>query len=163
MKTAPWERSRTGVALSPARRKSWTGSSEQYPLAVSGARKWPASLIVRHEVVVRAAAQATFEPEAIIFAGTRQIMLVVAARAADSVGPAMGVRSARDIPSDTAARSGVASVGCIGNRVYTELGMTRCISRCRGRRCPASEQLDVVLNANAALESFHREAPAALS
>ena len=112
-------------------------------------------------------AQATFEPEAIIFRGNaRQIMLVSeAARAAGifESAAAMGQPACAMIPQTTASRSGVASVGCIGNRVYTELGDDEMYFAVPGKALPrVLEQLDVVLNATAALESFHRERAAIL-
>jgi uncharacterized protein (DUF169 family) len=113
-------------------------------------------------------AQATFEPEAIIFRGNaRQIMLVSeAARAAGifESAAAMGRPACAMLPQATASQSGVASVGCIGNRVYTELGDDEMYFAVPGKALPGVlEQLGVVLNANAALESFHRERAATLS
>ena len=112
-------------------------------------------------------AQATFEPEAIIFRGNaRQIMLVSeAARAAGifESAAAMGRPACAMIPQTAASQSGVASVGCIGNRVYTELGDGEMYFAVPGLALPrVLEQLDLMLNANAALESFHRERAATL-
>lgn len=113
-------------------------------------------------------AQASFEPEAIIFRGNaRQIMLVSeAARAAGifESAAAMGRPACAMIPQATASLSGVASVGCIGNRVYTELGDDEMYFAVPGKALPrVLEQLDVILTANAALETFHRERAAALA
>ena len=70
--------------------------------------------------------QATFEPDVVVFRGNaRQIMLISeAARAAGifESAAAMGRPACAMIPQAASSASGVASVGCIGNRVYTELG-----------------------------------------
>jgi uncharacterized protein (DUF169 family) len=101
-------------------------------------------------------ADASFDPDAIIFRGnTRQIMLVSeAARAAGifESAAAMGRPACAMIPQATASRSGVASVGCIGNRVYTELGDDEMYFAVPGQALPrVLEQLDVMIIANAAL------------
>ena len=113
-------------------------------------------------------ALARFEPEAVIFRGNaRQIMLVSeAARAAGIFGAAaaMGRPACAMIPQATAALSGVASLGCIGNRVYTELGDDEMYFAVPGKALPrVLEQLHVALAANAALETFHKERAAALA
>jgi uncharacterized protein (DUF169 family) len=113
-------------------------------------------------------AQASFEPDAVIFRGNaRQIMLMSeAARAAGifESAAAMGRPACAMIPQATAAASGVASVGCIGNRVYTDLGDDELYFAVPGKALPrVLEQLDVILTANAALETFHRERAAALA
>jgi uncharacterized protein (DUF169 family) len=113
-------------------------------------------------------AQASFDPEVVIFRGNaRQIMLVSeAARAAGifESAAAMGRPACAMIPQAAGAQSGVASVGCIGNRVYTELGDDEMYFAVPGKALPrVLEQLDVMLNANAALESFHRERAATLA
>ena len=113
-------------------------------------------------------AQASFDPEVVIFRGNaRQIMLVSeAARAAGifESAEAMGRPACAMIPQAASSIAGVASVGCIGNRVYTELGDDEMYFAVPGKALPrVLEQLDVILNANAALESFHRERAAALA
>jgi uncharacterized protein (DUF169 family) len=112
--------------------------------------------------------EATFDPEVVIFRGNaRQIMLVSeAARAAGifESAAAMGRPACAMIPQATGSQSGVASVGCIGNRVYTELGDDELYFSVPGKALPrVLEQLGVMLDANAALESFHRERAAALA
>jgi uncharacterized protein (DUF169 family) len=113
-------------------------------------------------------AQASFDPEVVIFRGNaRQIMLVSeAARAAGifESAAAMGRPACAMIPQATSSTSGVASVGCIGNRVYTELGDDEMYFAVPGNALPrVLEQLNVILDANTALESFHRERAAALA
>jgi uncharacterized protein (DUF169 family) len=113
-------------------------------------------------------ARASFDPEVVIFRGNaRQIMLVSeAARAAGifESAAAMGRPACAMIPQAAGSQSGVASVGCIGNRVYTELGDDELYFSVPGKALPrVLEQLGVMLDANAALESFHRERAAALA
>jgi uncharacterized protein (DUF169 family) len=112
-------------------------------------------------------AQASFDPEVVIFRGNaRQIMLVSeAARAAGifESAAAMGRPACAVIPQAATSASGVASVGCIGNRVYTELGDDEMYFAVPGKALPrVLEQLDVMITANAALEMFHRERATAL-
>ena len=74
----------------------------------------------------RRSTDATFAPDVVIFRGNaRQIMLLSeAARAAGAFEPgtAMGRPACAMLPQALGTAGGVASVGCIGNRVYTELG-----------------------------------------
>ena len=113
-------------------------------------------------------ADASFDPEVVIFRGNaRQVMLVSeAARAAGifESAAAMGRPACAMIPQATGTQSGVASVGCIGNRVYTELRDDEMYFAVPGKALfRVLEQLEVMLNANAALETFHRERAAALA
>jgi len=113
-------------------------------------------------------AQASFDPEVVIFRGNaRQIMLVSeAARAAGifESAAAMGRPACAMLPQTAGSQAAVASVGCIGNRVYTELGDDEMYFAVPGTNLPrVLEQLDIMLNANAALESFHRDRAAALA
>jgi uncharacterized protein (DUF169 family) len=112
--------------------------------------------------------RAPFDPDVVIFRGNpRQVMLISeAARAAGifESAAAMGRPACAMIPQATSSASGVASVGCIGNRVYTELGDDELYFAVPGAAMPrVLEQLEVMLNANAALEAFHRERAATLS
>jgi uncharacterized protein (DUF169 family) len=112
--------------------------------------------------------EAAFEPDAVIFRGNaRQIMLISeAARAAGTFesGAAMGRPACAMIPQATASLSGVASVGCIGNRVYTDLGDNELYFAIPGTAlAPVLEQLGAILAANQALETFHRHRAATLS
>jgi uncharacterized protein (DUF169 family) len=113
-------------------------------------------------------ALASFAPDVIIFRGNpRQIMLVSeAARAAgvfDS-GAALGRPACAMIPQTMTAGAGLASVGCIGNRVYAELGDNELYFAVPGDVMPrVLEQLEVIVTANTALEAFHRQRAAALS
>jgi uncharacterized protein (DUF169 family) len=106
--------------------------------------------------------RATFAPDVIVFRGNaRQIMLLSeAARAAGAFegGTAMGRPACAMLPRALDAASGVASVACIGNRVYTELGDNELYFAVPGQALQATlKKLETVLDANVALEAFHRE------
>jgi uncharacterized protein (DUF169 family) len=110
---------------------------------------------------------ATFTPDAVIFRGNaRQIMLLSeAARAAGVFDAAavMGRPACAMVPQAIGARAGVASVGCIGNRVYTGLTDDELYITVPGEAVGrVLEQLEAVLTANAALEQFHRSRAAEL-
>ena len=112
-------------------------------------------------------AHAAFDPDAIIFRGTaRQIMLVSeAARAAGLFESAavLGRPACAMVPQSIASAGAVASVGCIGNRVYTGLGDGELYFVVPGQAAEqVLEQLGIVQAANSALEAFHRERAAAL-
>jgi uncharacterized protein (DUF169 family) len=111
--------------------------------------------------------QATFDPDVVVFRGNaRQVMLISeAARAAGAFeSAAMGRPACSMIPQAVSSATGVASVGCIGNRVYTELGNDELYFAVPGKVLPrVLEQLDVIRTANDALESFHRERAATLA
>ena len=106
-------------------------------------------------------AAATFDPDAIIFRGNpRQMMLLSeAARAAGVFDTAsvMGRPACAMVPQTISAQAGVASVGCIGNRVYTGLDDNELYLTVPGAAVGrVLECLETVLAANAALEQFHR-------
>jgi uncharacterized protein (DUF169 family) len=112
--------------------------------------------------------EASFQPDAVIFRGnSRQIMLIAeAAQAAGilEVSAARGRPTCAIIPQATASATGVASVGCIGNRVYTDLGDHELYFAVPGSALARTlEQLDIILAANDALEAFHRNRAAAWS
>ena len=160
-----------GVTLSPEKGKeleSLIGTMVQLKYLrmeeVPGIPHRPAPM----EVVAYAPlADATFDPDAVIFRGNaKQVMLVSEAARAAGVfesAAAMGRPACAMIPQATSSAAGVASVGCIGNRVYTELGDDELYFAVPGPALPrVLEQLDVMLDANASLETFHRERAAAL-
>jgi uncharacterized protein (DUF169 family) len=112
--------------------------------------------------------RATFEPDLVVFRGTpRQIMLLwEAARAAGAfeTGTVMGRPACAMLPQSIANGAGVASVGCIGNRVYTGLGDDELYLTVPAANVVAVlENLRATLDANAALEKFHRDRAAALA
>ena len=112
-------------------------------------------------------ATATFPPDVVVFRGNaRQIMLLwEAAHAAGAFdgGAVMGRPACAMLPQALASKGGVASVGCIGNRVYTGLGDDELYLGVPGTDVGTTlEQLGTILNANRELESFHRERKATL-
>ena len=113
-------------------------------------------------------ASATFAPDVVVFRGNaRQIMLLSeAARAAGAfeAGSVMGRPACAAIPQAINSSGGVASVGCIGNRVYTGLGDEELYLAVPGKSIgTVLEQLAVTTNANVELEKFHRARAAQLS
>ena len=110
---------------------------------------------------------ATFAPDVVIFRGNaRQIMLLSeAARAAGAFesGTAMGRPACAMLPAALESAAAVASVGCIGNRVYTKLADDELYLAVPGSALQDTlEQLDTIVGANAALETFHRDREARL-
>jgi uncharacterized protein (DUF169 family) len=104
---------------------------------------------------------AMFAPDVVIFRGNaRQIMLLSeAARAAGAyeVGTVLGRPACAMIPHSLGSGASVASVGCIGNRVYTGLGDDELYLAVPAAMIERTlEQLDVVVTANVELERFHR-------
>jgi uncharacterized protein (DUF169 family) len=105
-------------------------------------------------------ADATFTPDVVVFRGNaRQLMLVSeAARSAGifADGDIMGRPACSMIPQTINAGGAVASFGCIGNRVYTELADGEFYVSVPGSGLAAMlERLAVILNANTQLEAFH--------
>jgi len=112
--------------------------------------------------------QEPFTPDVVIFRGNaRQIMLVSeAARAAGlfETGAALGRPACSMIPQAMSAASGLASVGCIGNRVYTGLADGELYFVVPGGSIRhVLDQLDVIVTANDELEAFHQQRAAALA
>jgi uncharacterized protein (DUF169 family) len=111
--------------------------------------------------------QESFDPDVVIFRGnTRQIMLISeAARAAGlfDAGVMMGRPACAMIPQALDSQAGIASVGCIGNRVYTGLGDDELYFTVPGSALPQTlDQLETILHANTELEAFHRQRAATL-
>lgn len=112
--------------------------------------------------------QATFSPDAVIFRGNaRQIMLLTeAARrgGAFDAGSVMGRPACAMLPQALAASTGVASVGCIGNRVYTGLSDDELYLTIPGTAIERMlAELETIANANDELEKFHRARASSLA
>jgi len=106
-------------------------------------------------------AQATFAPDVVIFRGNvSQIMLLAEAARAAGVfesGSVMGRPACAMVPQALDASQAVASVGCIGNRVYTGLGEHEMYLTVPGAAVASVlDALEATLNANRELEKFHR-------
>ena len=161
-----------GVALAPAKAEelqSLVGTMIQLQYL----RSDEVATIPHREQTMQFAAyapidRAPFDPDVVIFRGNaRQIMLISeAARAAGTceTGAAMMGRPAcAMIPCAVASAGSLASVGCIGNRVYTGLGDDELYLAVPGPAVKRTlESLGTILAANTALEAFHRQRAAAL-
>jgi uncharacterized protein (DUF169 family) len=112
--------------------------------------------------------RATFAPDVVVFRGSVREMMIVseAARAAGvfDAAPVMGRPACAMLPHALETATGVASVGCIGNRVYTQLGDGEMYVTVPGGSLSAVlAQLPVTLTANRELEQFHRQRASALA
>jgi uncharacterized protein (DUF169 family) len=111
--------------------------------------------------------RAAFNPDVVIFRGNaRQIMLISEAARSAGVfgsGAAMGRPACAVVPQAQSGDGGIASLGCIGNRIYTSLGDDELYFAVPGAVVQETlEHLGAILTANAALEAFHRQRMAAL-
>ncbi len=76
----------------------------------------------------------------------------------------MGRPACAMLPQALASHDGVASIGCIGNRVYTGLDDNELYLTVPGASANAVlDQLAVAMHANQALEEYHRERAAAIA
>ena len=111
---------------------------------------------------------ATFAADVVIFSGNaRQLMLLSEAHARG-----WGVRHrrrrwagppARCSPRPSGTASGVASIGCIGNRVYTGLADDELYLTVPANAVAATlDKLGTIVTANLELEKFHRQRAATL-
>jgi len=106
-------------------------------------------------------ADASFDPDVVLVRGdARQIMLLNEAAVAADLGPdggVMGRPTCAAIPYAIDGGRGAASLGCIGNRVYTGLSDDELYFAIPGPQLPAIEaRLRTILHANRELEQFHR-------
>jgi uncharacterized protein (DUF169 family) len=106
-------------------------------------------------------ATAPFEPEVVLVCGNaRQIMLLTEAAQAAGAGaeaPLMGRPTCAAVPTVLQTRRSAASLGCIGNRVYTEMADDELYFALPGKKLSAVvEKLATIVNANRELESYHR-------
>jgi uncharacterized protein (DUF169 family) len=100
-------------------------------------------------------------PDVVLVRGNaRQIMLLEeAALAAGASGttPLMGRPTCAAIPLAMKSQQGVSSLGCIGNRVYTELGDDEFYYALPGKHVAAvAGKLASIANANRELEKYHQ-------
>lgn len=110
--------------------------------------------------------RASFTPDVVVFRGNaRQIMLLTeAARAVGAFadGVVMGRPACSAVPQALTVGAGVASVGCIGNRVYTQLGDDELYLMVPGALVEETlARLKTIVTANAELERFHQARAAA--
>jgi uncharacterized protein (DUF169 family) len=104
----------------------------------------------------------TDEPADVVLVrgNARQIMLLEeAAQAAGVSGapPLMGRPTCAAVPLAVGSGRAVSSLGCIGNRIYTELADEEFYYALPGRHIDAvAGKLATIVSANAALEKYHR-------
>ncbi len=106
-------------------------------------------------------ADAPGTPDVVLVRGNaRQLMLLAEAAQAAGVsadGATMGRPTCAVIPAAINAQRTAASFGCVGNRVYTGADENDAYYAIPGSRLEAVEaQLATIVNANNALEAFHR-------
>ena len=103
---------------------------------------------------------ASFEPDVVLIAGTAKQMMVLweAMHAAGITGQSslMGRPTCAAIPAVMQSGQAATSLGCIGNRQYTELGDDELYCVIAGAQFDAVVQkLATVVHANRELERFH--------
>jgi uncharacterized protein (DUF169 family) len=102
------------------------------------------------------------DPDVVLVRGNaKQVMLLGEASRAVGVGSevvTMGRPTCAMIPMAMQSGCGVNSFGCIGNRVYTELGDAELYYAIPGPRLEAVvDKLDTIIRANRQLEAWHQE------
>jgi uncharacterized protein (DUF169 family) len=105
-------------------------------------------------------AKASFDPDVVLVRGNaKQVMLLSEAAYAAGVSTGtglMGRPTCAAIPQAIGTQSAVASLGCIGNRVYTGLADDELYVALPGKQAAAvTEKLASILEANRQLESYH--------
>ena len=105
-------------------------------------------------------AEAEFEPDVVLVSGTaRQIMLLVEAASSAGVagdGSMVGRPTCAAIPAVIESQSTATNLGCIGNRVYTELKDDEFYFVIAGAKLDqVREKLVTIMEANRALEEYH--------
>lgn len=105
--------------------------------------------------------KASFEPDVILVSGNaRQMMLL--AEAAHAAGVAcdtsmVGRPTCAAIPAVMQSQRTATNLGCIGNRVYTDLGDDELYFVIAGSQFKAvADKLITIIHANRELEKFHR-------
>src|SRR5262249_60615042 len=99
------------------------------------------------------------EPEVVLVCGNaKQIMLLTEAAQAAGAGteaPLMGRPTCAAVPTVLRTQRGAASLGCIGNRVYTEMADDELYLALPGGQVgPVGEKLATIVNANRELEDY---------
>jgi uncharacterized protein (DUF169 family) len=107
-------------------------------------------------------AEADFEPDAILVSGNAKQMMLLA-EAAHAAGIAsdtsmVGRPTCAIIPTVLQSGRTATNLGCIGNRVYTDLADDELYFVIAGSQLASVvEKLQTIVTANSQLESFHRE------
>jgi len=118
-------------------------------------------------VVYSPLADAPVEPSVVIGSGkpARVMLLVEAARRAGEMSdlPLLGRPTCMAIPA-AMANGAVASSGCIGNRIYTDVGEDEFYVTLRGATLErVAYEIATIESANQTLTAYHRERRAALA
>ena len=106
-------------------------------------------------------ADATFEPDVVLICGNAKQMMLLA-EAAHAAGLAsdasmVGRPTCAAIPAVMQSGCAVTNLGCIGNRVYTDLADEQLYFVIAGSRLATIvEKLTTIVNANHELEAFHQ-------
>jgi uncharacterized protein (DUF169 family) len=110
-------------------------------------------------------ADAALEPDVVLIRGNaKQVMLLAEAAAAGAASGLMGRPTCAAIPQALQTGAGVASLGCIGNRVYTDMADDELYFVLAGKQLSTvAEKLATIVKANEQLESYHRARMSALS
>ena len=152
------------VTLSPAEKQEMMGLVQTMVglsyLKMEDVPQIPTRKTALQVAVYAPLAAAPAPPDVVLVRGrARQIMLVAeAARAAGIAGDgaAMGRPACAMIPAVLGGPTGVTSLGCIGNRVYTGLGDDELYFTIPGPKIgDVVERLETVVDANRALETYH--------
>ncbi len=103
----------------------------------------------------------TWEPDVIVVCGNaKQVMLLAEAAQAARVGSEsglMGRPTCAAVPEVLRTGRSAASLGCIGNRVYTGLADDELYFALPGKQLsPVVEKLAAIVRANQELENYHR-------
>jgi uncharacterized protein (DUF169 family) len=106
-------------------------------------------------------AAAPFEPDVVLVCGNaRQVMLLSEAAQAAGAGAEsglMGRPTCAALPEALRSGRAVASLGCIGNRVYTDLADDELYFAVPGKHLAGViDKLETIVVANRELESYHR-------
>jgi len=154
-----------GIDLPPAQSQELEGLVGTM-LQLEYLRQEEIPAIPRHDgpfgvVLYAPLAQAPFAADVVIVRGNaKQLMLIAEAANAAGLsqeGGLMGRPTCAMIPASMQAGRVTASLGCIGNRVYTGLGDDEFYAALPGPQLPALlEKLDTIVTANRELERFHR-------
>jgi uncharacterized protein (DUF169 family) len=112
--------------------------------------------------------EAAWEPDAVLACGNaKQIMLLAEAAQAAGVGPEsalMGRPTCAAIPEVLRSGKSAASLGCIGNRVYTGLADNELYFALPGGQLRLiAEKLCAIVGANRELEDYHRARQASIA
>lgn len=107
-------------------------------------------------------AQSPFAPDVVLVRGNaKHLMLLTEAAMAAGIGPKHGITgrpTCAFIPATIQSQNAVPSLGCIGNRVYTDLGDDELYFAIPGSRvAELTAELEKIVGANSTLQTFHKE------